>query len=372
MTEQPKVLIVISGLGAGGAERVASTMANYWAGEGRGVGLMTLASLQADHYKLDSAVTRLSLDIIWPSRNSWHGMRSNLRRMRMIRRAIISFDPDLVVSFIEGTNVLVIGALLFSKIPVIVSERIDPRFHAVDRVRRIARRILYPLAESLVVQTKSVAVWGRRVTSARRVSVITNPLSSLPEAPPYENRPRQILAVGRLAEQKGFDLLIRAFSASQLRKDGWTLTILGEGPQRGALENLVERSGLSSQVSLPGVEPAPWRRLQRARVFVLSSRYEGFPNALLEAMAMGCACISTDCPSGPGEIINHGNDGILIAVDDVNGLVAALNDLGGDTGKALQLSECAVRVRERFALERIMADWDALIRRIAGHSGGAP
>ena len=372
MTEQPKVLIVISGLGAGGAERVASTMANYWAGQGRRVGLMTLASLQEDHYQLDAAVTRLSLDIIWPSRNSWHGVKSNLRRVRMSRRAILGFDPDLVVSFIEGTNVLVIGALLFSKIPVIVSERTDPRHHPVDRVRRIARRFLYPLAESVVVQTNSVAVWGRRVTSARRVSVLANPLSNLPKAPPYEDRPRQILAVGRLTESKGFGLLIRAFAASQLRKDGWTLTILGEGPQRSALENLVEGYGLSAQVSLPGVEPAPWRRLQRARVFVLSSRYEGFPNALLEAMAMGCACISTDCPSGPGEIIHHGDDGILIAVDDVNGLVAALNDLGGDTGKALQLSECAVRVRERFALERIMADWDALIRRIAGHSGGAP
>lgn len=370
MTDQAKVLIVISGLGAGGAERVASTMANYWAGRGRRVGLMTLASLQEDHYQLDAAVTRLSLDIIWPSRNSWHGLKSNLRRVRMIRQAILDFDPDLVVSFIERTNVLVIGALLFSEIPVIVSERIDPRYYTVDWVRRIARRVLYPLAESVVVQTNSVAVWGRRVTSARRVSIIANPLGSLPEAPPYEDRPRQMLAVGRLTEQKGFDVLICAFAASQLRKDGWTLTILGEGPQRGALENLVERCGLSAQVSLPGVEPAPWRRLQRSRLFVLSSRYEGFPNALLEAMAMGCACISTDCPSGPGEVINHGDDGILIAVDDVDGLTSALNDLGGDTDMALQLSECALRVRERFAIERIMADWDALIRHIAGHGGG--
>ena len=354
--------MALSGLGAGGAERVASEMLNFWAKNGRQVGLLTLAQLELDHYPLDSRVHRISLDIIWPSPNPWQGLVSNLQRMQMIRAAVLEFAPDVVISFIDRTNVLVLAALLGTRVPVIVSERVDPRQHALDWVRRCARRCLYPLARALVVQTHAVADWGRHIMLARKVEGIENPITDLPEPSAFASRHRTAVAIGRLTHQKGFDLLIRAFAASRMRTAGWNLHILGEGPERGALQNLIWELGLSTEIKLVGVVAEPWAWLNQARAFILPSRYEGFPNALLEAMSMGCVSIAADCPSGPADIILDGQNGILVPTDDVDALVAALDRIATEPAEAMQMSDRARAVRERFDIQQIMHKWDRLLR----------
>lgn len=358
----PKILFVLSGLGAGGAERVASNMLNFWANQERQVGLLTLARLEHDHYQLDGRVSRFSLDIIWPSRNPCEGLISNLKRMRMIRRSVVEFAPDIVISFIDRTNILVIASLLGTKLPVIVSERVDPRQYPIDPVRRLARRCLYPFARALVVQTDSVAAWGRTITRSSKIEVIANPVDVLPEPSVYANRPQVAVAVGRLAHQKGFDLLIRAFAVSRMRVAGWKLNILGEGPERPVLQQLIDEHGLAGQISLAGIVSEPWKWLDQARVFVLPSRFEGFPNALLEAMSMGCASIAADCPSGPGEIISNGENGLLVQPEDVDALVLALDSLEQNQSLAETLSDRGRIVRDRFATRKIMSEWNELIR----------
>ncbi len=360
-----RILWAVSSLSAGGAERMISELANAFSDRGHAVGVLTLSAPGSDHYRLHEGVERIALDVIWDSRSLWQSVVGNLRRSRMIRNAIRRFEPDAVVSFIEQTNVRVLAGLVGSGIPVIVSERIDPRRHQVGRAWNLARRILYPFASWVVVQTEAVAGWAREFVSNHCICVIPNFVRALPEPPPFGARDRkQILAVGRLDRQKGFDLLLHAFARSGLAQEGVRLTILGEGPERQALETLACELGLAEHLELPGVVPNPEQWMAQAAVFVLPSRYEGFPNALLEAMAMGCPVIAADCDSGPREIIRHGENGWLVPVEDVAALAQAMRQLFEDAALRARLGNAAVAVRQRYAKEVIVARWEKLIEEV--------
>lgn len=341
-----------------------SGMANAWAARGRQVAVLTLSGTTADHYVLHPAVERIGLDLLWNSHSLWESVRYNLRRSQAIRRAVRRWRPDVVISFIEQTNVRVLAALAGSRTPVIVSERIDPRRHAVGRAWRLARRLLYPTAARLVVQTESVARWAIGIVSGRRVRVVPNFVRELPPAAYTGRATDELLAVGRLDQQKGFDLLLRAFAASALARAGARLVILGEGPQRRALETLAQELKIAEHVLLPGVVRDPETWMARCTAFVLPSRYEGFPNVLLEAMAMGCPVIAADCDSGPREIVKHGENGLLVPPEDVSTLAQALAKLWRDAALRARLGAAAVEVRERFSKERVLALWEQMIEEV--------
>jgi glycosyltransferase involved in cell wall biosynthesis len=357
-----RVLFAVSSLSAGGAERVIAELANAFVAAGDEVGVLTLSHPGSDHYVLDARVTRIALDVIWNSTNPWESVRSNLRRAHMIRHAVKGFRPDCVVSFIEQTNVRVLAALLGTGIPVIVSERTDPRRHAVGRAWALARRLFYPTARRLVVQTPAVANWAKGVVGAHKVRVIPNFARDLPAAPDSAmRRANEILAVGRLGPEKGFDVLLQAFAQSGLAAEGQRLIILGEGPERQALAALAQDLGIAAAVEMPGVVPDPERWMARCAFYVLSSRYEGFPNALLEAMAMGCAVIAAECDSGPRELVRHGDNGLLVPVADVTALAQAMRELALNPSLRACLGHAAQAVRARYAKAAIVAEWRNLI-----------
>ncbi|MCZ6619933.1 MAG: glycosyltransferase, partial [Gammaproteobacteria bacterium] len=183
-----RILLTISTLSAGGAERVASELVNHWAARGWTVGLLTLTDKDSDHYSLDPRVERIGLDLIWESNNPWHGFLSNLRRSRMIRQVTKTFSPDVVVSFIEQTNVRVLAALVGTGIPVIVSERVDPRMVSIGPAWEWARRILYPLSAALVVQTRAVTEWAEKLVPSHKVRAIPNCISHLPDPSSFSER----------------------------------------------------------------------------------------------------------------------------------------------------------------------------------------
>lgn len=360
-----RVLWAVSSLSAGGAERMISELANAFAERGHIVAVLTLSSPGSDHYRLDERVQRIALDVIWDSHSVWQSIVGNLRRSRMIRSATLHFRPDVVVSFIEQNNVRVLAALAGSGVPVVVSERTDPRRHVVGSAWRLARRLLYPFAARLVVQTEGVAVWARGLVGSRRVRILRNFVRALPAPPVFDSRGRrQILAVGRLDWEKGFDVLLQAFALSDLVRRGVRLAILGEGPERPALEAQARELGIADHVELLGVVSDPERWMAWATVSVLPSRYEGFPNALLEAMAMGCPIIAADCDSGPREIIRHGENGWLVPVEDAVALAGALRQLFEDAALRARLSEAAVAVRARYARDEIVAEWEGLITEV--------
>jgi glycosyltransferase involved in cell wall biosynthesis len=231
----------------------------------------------------------------------------------------------------------------------------------------------YPWAQAVVVQTPEAQHWADAFLRKNAVHVIPNPVSTSLRAnggasvdaanvaSETDDRVRHVIAMGRLDAQKGFDLLLRAFAACRDRRPDWKLTILGEGEERQRLQALATQLGVAPHVRFPGTVADPTPALRGADLFVLSSRFEGFPNALLEAMALGLPVIATDCASGPGRIVRDDVDGLLVPSEDATALAAAMAALMDDEPRRLRLASRAVDVNKRFEVGRIMGIWDSVI-----------
>jgi glycosyltransferase involved in cell wall biosynthesis len=344
-------------LGAGGAERVLSDMANYWARRGFEVTLATWCGRDVpDFYGLDAAVRREWLDAPLSKDTLAGQVAVNLRRCRKLRRLIRRTRPTALVSFIHTSNVLAILASLGLGVRIVVSERVQPELDPkMSRPWRIMRRLLYRLADEVVVQGRGAARWIA-TNCGRPAVVIPNPLRLLP--PAGDARQPFILATGRLVPQKGFDLLLHAFARVAARFPEWRVFIAGDGPERERLAGLREELGLGGRVELLGIVRDIEAWMGRASLVVQPSRFEGFPNVVLESMGMGAAVISADCPAGPADLIADGVNGRLVPVEDVEALARAMGELMDDGALRASLGSEAVKVRERFHQERIMALWE--------------
>ena len=362
-----RITLVISSLGPGGAERVISNMANHWAKKCWSVTLITLAGPDADFYLLERGVSRISLRVTGKSTGFFEAVLNNCRRVLALRRAIRSSQPDVVISFIDSVNILTLLATRFTAVPVIIAERIDPRWHHIGKVWEVLRRLLYPKAAALVVQTQDLSDWAVDKVGYERVFVIPNSIALAANQTEKGggNFPQPfILAVGRLEVQKGFDLLLRSFANVSQQHPEWSLVILGEGSERTALEALAKSLGIEARVSLPGRHINPVAIMAQASTFVLSSRFEGFPNVLLEAMACGTPSISFDCASGPREIIRHGVDGLLVPPEDTGALADAMQDLMAHPERRERLAFRAHEVAARFSVNRVLGMWEDLLNKI--------
>lgn len=362
-----RLTVTIPALTGGGAERTAAVLANYWAAADHQVTLITLASADRDVQALDSRITRVGLNALHESQSTAQALWNNAHRLRKLRRAIRASRPDAIISFLDQMNVLTLMASRRLGARVVIAERTNPEMHSIGGLWSRLRRWTYPWCSTLVVQTEQVRRRLEPFAGPQAVAVIPNGVAAPAECgTSREAGERSIVAMGRLAPEKGFDLLIEAFATLAARHPSWNLLILGEGPHRAALEELIRARGLGGRVMLPGWERNPHRRLQAAEIFVLSSRYEGFPNALLEAMACGLAVVSSDCPYGPAEIVRHGIDGLLVPVDDPRALASALDRLMSDEAERRRLGTGAREVLERFSLSAFFAKWDAVVLGQAG------
>ena len=358
-----KVLFFIHGMAAGGAERQASLLCNHWARSGQVVVLATLLA-EPSHYGLHEDI------VLKPirhrrrprSRNLWNDLWS-------MRHLIAEEQPDVVLAFIDSMNIKVLAAAMGAGVPVIVSERsipaslgsIYPAPHAA--AFGLARRVLYPSAAAVVVQTEPVAHWARRHHLSRKIAVIPNviePLDDEHEAHSPRNS-KVVLSVGRLSREKGHDVLIRAFACVADKFPDWRLRIVGDGILRSELSSLIESLGLQRRVELAPTKKSVAMDYRTAEIFVLPSRFEGFPNALMEAMQSGCPVVSANCPVGPAEILSDGSDGLLFRNEDASGLASQLTILMQDGELRRSLGERARETVRKYEPEVVLPIWDRLL-----------
>jgi GalNAc-alpha-(1->4)-GalNAc-alpha-(1->3)-diNAcBac-PP-undecaprenol alpha-1,4-N-acetyl-D-galactosaminyltransferase len=362
-----KIAIVIDSLVAGGAQRAAILLAEGLKARENQVCLITLFGRELDFYQLSPTVDRIVLKVAGESPNLIQAVKNNLARLHSLRQAMDSWKPDLVISFLDKTNILTLIAGWGSKYPILVSEQNDPTQNNIGRVWNLLRRLVYLSATQVVSCSQGVDnnwYW----LSPKRRSVIYNPLAvkkeysadvELPEKLNFNKK--TVVAMGRLTEQKGFDILLTAFADIAEKHQDWQLLILGEGELRQELEALRDQLGIRDRVVMPGLVNNPFPILKHAHLFVLSSRYEGFGNVIIEAMACDLPVISTDCPSGPGEIIINGENGILVPNQDQNSLAQAMTSLMSDSERRKQLTATAQKSLHRFNIDTIISQWEDLL-----------
>jgi glycosyltransferase involved in cell wall biosynthesis len=361
-----KILLFIHSLHYGGAERVAMNLSSEWVAQGLDVSVVTLTSTASDFYALHDSVERITLDLAGGSGGLAGAVLANVRRMLALRRVLRQVKPDVVLGIETRPSILAILAGLGLPCKVSATEHIHPPMLFEGKLWECLRRWTYPFADKVVALTQKSKVWLQDNCNCKAVTVIPNSISlPIPVVEPVVS-PQQVvgagrrvlLAAGRMAEQKGFDILIDSFGRIASDFPAWDLVILGDGHDRHSLVAQVAAAGLGERVLLPGQVGNMPDWYERADLYVLSSRFEGFSMTIVEAMASGCAVVSFDCDAGPGDIITHGHDGLLVRqVGDPQELANALSTLMSDDETRALMAARARAVVERFSVARVFSMW---------------
>jgi glycosyltransferase involved in cell wall biosynthesis len=370
-----KRLLFIHSLGGGGAERVAATLANRWVQSGRHVTVVTLAPMAEDLYQLDPGVVRIALDQASQSSGVFGAMVANIRRVVALRRVLLAERPDAAVAMMSTMNALLaIAGMGMKPMLSIGSERTHPPNVPLGWWWERLRARTYGLLDAVVVLTAESRAWVETHTSARQVTVIPNPvvwplaLQGSVRAPDSVGSPsrKRLLAVGRLDRQKGFEVLIEVFARLAATAPDWELVIAGEGPERERLQEQIDHLGIGESVFLAGHVGNIGDWYQSADLYVLTSRFEGFPNVLVEALAHGVPAVSVDCDTGPRDILRPEIDGLLVPPQDDVALAAALSRLMSDGATRQAFAVRAAEARTRFSLELVCDAWEQLLSGLRG------
>lgn len=353
---------------AGGTQRFTANLTAGLVERGVDVEVATLSrSDSPDFFDLPASVGRHRLRFDSPHDGSLRGkVRRDMASIGSLRSLIRTVSPDVIVSLGWSSNVITLATTRGTRVPVVVSERVDPRDNPLRRgAWAVGQRLFYPFATRLVTQTQEVQHLMRRWVRHGRIVTIPNPVPSHlfatrlePSAYPH------IVSVCRLTPQKGVDTLLEALSLVVKDRPEVRLSLVGDGVDRVSLESLVENLGLTGNVSFHGMLDDPVEVAKTAWIGCLASRNEGFPNALVELMAMGLPVVSTDCRSGPSEILGGGG-GLLVPVDSADGLASALSALVSDEPTRRRLGEDAKRRARDFESDRVIDAWIALLRSVA-------
>ena len=365
-----KIVFIIESLCMGGAERVTVNLAAHWASKGWDVTVVTLASEALDFYELPPAVKRIALNLSGGNGNLLAAVFANLPRILALRRILRQLKPAVALAIMLTPNVLLALATYGNKeVVAIGSEHLHPPALPMAKHWELLRSYFYGRLNAVAALTSESSHWLELNTRARKVEVIPNhiPFPFTNQEPFLDHHivPKErriLLAVGRLCDQKGFDLLIKVFSRLSFSFPDWILVILGEGPDREALEAQIRSAGLIDRALLPGRAGNMVDWYKASDLFVMTSRYEGFPNTLLETMVHGVPAVSFDCDTGPRDIIRHEIDGLIVPNRDLDALAVALGRLMGDESLRCRLGERAIEARERFSADLVAGLWEQLFR----------
>lgn len=333
-----------------------------------GGGERILKMLIDEFYKLGHTISIYSWNNDWFSFNNVNGysvfilhdspigLRKKFLAYKELKDIMLVTRPDCLIIFSLGLAEIGVWAAKHTGIPVVLSERVDPRYLPKSRIHRFLRLLVYRACNGIVFQTIEVQNYYSKTIQKRGI-VIPNPImdDKLPTVN-VRNSKKEIVAVGRLSHEKNYELLITAFS--ELNLSEYKLRIFGEGPLFCKLSRMIEAFGMQDRIFLEGQVDRVVDQIKNSDIFVLSSKYEGMPNVLIEAMSMGLACVSTDFSSGGARaLIVHGENGMIVPTNNIEAMKNVILELVNDATLKQKMKINALKIRKTNSKERILPLW---------------
>lgn len=308
-----KICIVISTLLSGGAERNACMLAEYLV-KNNDVKILTFQKSKKSFYNISKKITIRGLDLLQETNFFFFKILNLFKRIYVIRKNLIKEKPDIIISFLETTNITVLASSLFlNGIKLrIISDRNNPRYTENKLLIFLLKIIFYRLADFLVLQTTKIRE-NYKFVNRNKIRIIPNIISRIKNIKKKVilKKKLKILSVGRLEAQKGYDILFKALSLLKNDKVSFICNVYGAGSEKNKLLSEIKKKKLSTNVKLKGVNKNIINIYKNYDLYILSSKFEGFPNSLIEALSAGLACISSNCRYGPSEIIKIKKNGLL-------------------------------------------------------------
>ncbi len=355
-----KITFFIGSIKGGGAERVVCNLANYLQEKEHYVSIVTMSETDTN-YNLSENVHVYPL-LTNKKRKGF--LYNSIQRIVGLNKYIENNNTDVYVVMLPITTLFLLAFRRKIKVPIIASERNNPTSYKKNI--QILLRLLSTRADGWVFQTETARKWyGGRVRNAKVIPNAINP-EFLVENIYKGERDQRIVSVGRLNKQKNFNGLIEAYSKSEYLLENYRLVIYGKGPLENELRKKINELHLREKCILAGHVNNIRNEIETASLFVLPSDFEGMPNALMEAMALGIPCVSTDCPcGGPKYLINSGDNGILVPVGDVSRMSEAMECVLKSEDRGQKLGIKAHNISERLNPERIYSEWEMYIQRLS-------
>lgn len=348
-----KILFFIPRMGGGGAERVVANLSNDFTRRGYSVVIYTPTDNNS-YYELDSKIKILGEGYHISKRKILRQVFFLINGIRLwfaYKRRIKKEKPDIIISFLTATNCIALTHR-YERAKLIVSERNDPTKYG--KLTQYLLKHLYPKANVLVCQSNAVASFFE----CKNTKIIPNPIDYSVLPAKYDGPRRKVIcAIGRLMPQKNFANLIKAFWKLDSRFEDYTLEIYGEGPLRNELNKLILSLGLSGRIKLMGAHSNVLELIKDTSLFVMSSDYEGYPNALIEAMAIGLPVISTDFASGVANELIGEENGIIVSVGDEVALSEAIAELLMNENRRKDMSESNREKVTAYSISNIAPLW---------------
>lgn len=356
-----RIVLFISALSGGGAERVVCNLANHLSKRGHNIEIMTMGSRMPAE-ELDTGIKEI---VLLSNEEKSNVIKNNIKRIVRLKQFMKKENVDAYVVMLPKLIQMMLFFAGTTNAPIIVSERADPSKYSMQTQRGI--RMLISRASGIVFQMEDASRWYAPYLSEQICKrIIPNAINPTFIRPPYTGkRERTVVAAGRLNQQKNFGLLIRAFAKNSKDFPEYRLIIYGQGEKLDELKKLASELEVDDKVDFPGYVENMAEHLEKASMFVLSSNYEGMPNALMEAMAVGVPCISTDCDGGGARfLIENGVNGLLVPKEDVDVMADAMKRIINEKELAEYISHNARKLQEELSAEKIYGQWEELIKEV--------
>jgi len=348
-----KILFTISSLNSGGAERVLTTLANDLCEKHEVI--IVKSDDDESFYSLNDKVVLESLCMNKINSSIIKKLSHNFNIVKVMRKSIKKYQPDVVISFMDRTNIYTILATRFLDTKLIISERINYEY-LKSKSWRFIRRLVYPYTDGMVVLSKYDY---EKYNYVKDKQIIFNPLFIENSKINLTQKENIILSVGRLVDDKGFDIFLNALSLIDAKLlESWKILIVGGGEKKEYLQRLSKKLGLDKKVEFLGKRKDIEELYKKTSIFVSTSRAEGFPNALSEALSFGCACVATDCLTGPSELIEDDRNGFLVEVDAIQEIKDRLEVLLKDEKLRNDFANEGVNMSKKYSVENIVAEWE--------------